>query len=178
MATRRIRVKLSQDGIESAIAQLQAYKQTLSEKCQLAVERLADLGIKTAKINCGEYGDVITFSKDVYGVDGGAKGRLIAVGEPVFRIRNKQLITMDPLLMAEFGSGWEAKVLDPIEGYGQGTFPGQTHAFDPHGWYYTDVETGEQHHSYGESPTFPMHSAMIAMLFEVERVFKGVFRSA
>lgn len=177
MATRRIRVKLSEDGIESAIAQLDAYKRTLSAKCELAVERLADLGIKTARVNCGEYGDVITFSREVTGIDGGAKGRLIAVGTPVPRLRGRQKITIDPLLMAEFGSGWEAKVLDPIEGYGQGTFPGQTHAFDPKGWYYTDYETRETHHSYGESPTFPMHSAMIAMMFDVERVFKGVFRA-
>ena len=178
MARHRINVSLSHSGIENLISQLEAYKRELNAKCVVFVERLAEVGIRTGKMNRGDYGDLITFSKEAVMTDSGAVGRVIAYGQLVLRLRDKQLITMDPLLMAEFGSGSEAKILDEdVSGLkvGQGAFPGQTHAFDPDGWYYTDFETLETHHSYGETPTYPMYSAFIAMVFEVDKVAKEVF---
>lgn len=163
------------NSVRDAIKQLRAYKSELHRKCRTFVSRLATVGIETAKLNCGEYGNVITFSRDIDSrYAGGAKGRIVAVGTPVARLRSGETIYMNPLLMAEFGSGFEARVLDKVEGVGQGTFPGQTHAFDPMGWWYTD-EDGETHHSYGETPTYPMHSADIAMILDINRIAKEVF---
>lgn len=171
----KINVKLDTRSVKMAIRNIRQYQQRLDEKCSLFVSRLADKGIDTAKLNCGEYGDRITFSKTVTNSGHVAVGRLIAVGTPMARLRNGQEISVDPLLLAEFGSGWEARVLDDIGGVGQGTFPGQTYAFDPQGWWYTDIETGESLHSYGEAPTFPMHAASIAMIYEINDVAKEVF---
>lgn len=168
----------SVSSVRSAVKQLKQYKKDLARKCETVVSRLSEIGIETAKLNCGEYGSAITFSKEITAKNqGGAIGRLVAVGTPAFRIKGGELITMNPLLMAEFGSGFEAEVLDDVQGLnvGQGTFPDQTHAFDPRGWWYTDIETGESVHSYGESPTHPMHSAMMGMLFEIDAVFREVF---
>ena len=160
--------------IRNAKKQLERYRKELNKKCEKVVKRLAEIGIKTAKLNCGEYGNVITFSKEVAGSNTGATGRIVAVGRPVIRVRGNTTFEVDPLLMAEFGSGWEARVLDNVGGVGQGTFPSQTHAFDPNGWWYTD-ENGVSHHSYGETPTHPMHSAMMAIIFEVNGVLREVF---
>lgn len=171
----RVNISLSEFGIRKAIDALNDYNRQLHNKCAMFVDKMAEVGIATAKLNCGDYGNVITFSKQLT-VDAGygANGKLIAVGTPISRLRGGEVIEADPLLLAEFGSGWNAKVLDKVEGVGQGTFPGQTHAFDPRGWWYVD-EDGESHHSYGEAPTFPMHSASIAMILEINRVAKEVF---
>ena len=168
-----INIKLDSRSIKMAIRNVKKYQDKINSKCEQVVNRLADIGIETARLNCGEYGTYITFSKEVKGTATGANGKIIAVGTPTERGRNGEYI-IDPLLMAEFGSGWKAKVLDKVDGVGQGTFPGQTHAFDPRGWWYSDKD-GKSHHSYGEAPTFPMHSADIAMIMEVNKVLKEVF---
>lgn len=174
--SKRISINLNKSGdIQAAIKELERYNKDLTRKCRAVVQRLLEKGIETAKMNCGDYGAVISFSKKVVGSDGVVKGELIAVGAPVARLRGGTTIEMNPLLMAEFGSGFEARVLDPVDGVGTGTFPGQTHAFDATGWWYTDIETGESHHSYGESPTHPMHSAMLSMIFEVNAALEEVF---
>ena len=173
-----INIKLDTRSTKMAIRNLKRYQEQLNAKCELFVSKLIDIGIKTAKLNCGEYGDKITFSREI-GVYGGsvkgAVGKLVAVGTPTARLRGGEEVMIDPLLMAEFGSGWNAKVLDKVDGVGQGTFPGQTHAFDPTGWWYTDIETGKSEKSYGEEPTYPMHSAMVAMIFDIDKVIKEVF---
>ena len=77
--------------------------------------------------------------------------------------------------MAEFGSGWLSEVLFNVSGVGQGTFPGQIHAFDEKGWYWT-TEDGVKHHSIGEKPTHPMHNAMNEMIRDVEKIAVEVFK--
>ena len=171
----KINIKLDTRSVKMAIRNIRRYQKQLDEKCALAVQKLADVGIATAKLNCGAYGDKITFTKEITNGNHKVVGRMIAVGHPMMRMQKGQAVEVDPLLLAEFGSGWEAKVLDNVAGVGQGTFPRQTHAFDPQGWWYVDIETGESIHSYGESPTFPMHSASIAMIFSINDVLKEVF---
>lgn len=172
----KINIKLDTRSTKMAIRNLKRYHKQLQEKCNLFVDKLLDEGISTARLNCGEYGQFITFTKSFGGNKDTVKGTLTAVGTPVIRERGNKVYEVDPLLMAEFGSGWEAEVLDNVSGVGQGTFPGQTHAFDPRGWWYTD-DSGNTVHSYGESPTFPMHSASIAMLFAIDTTIKEVFGS-
>ena len=54
MAKRTINVSLSESSIQGAIRQLQLYKQTLQYKCELLVERLAELGDKAAIMSVNE----------------------------------------------------------------------------------------------------------------------------
>ena len=76
-------------------------------------------------------------------------------------------------LFVEFGSGILGKGHPKAAdlGMGSGTFPGQTHALDPNGWWfetedprlivYTNPKTGKSYgHSYGNVPVMPMYSAM------------------
>lgn len=177
---KRIYVSLTTEGsIEKAIKALEEYKSDILEKTEVLVERLMDVGIESGIANSGDYAGMIVFKKEIIAGSDGVEGLLIAtdgqkiIREWKYRGGLKQA-EVSPLLMAEFGSGWLAKVLDNVEGVGQGTFPGQKHAFDSQGWWW-ETPDGEKHHSYGEAPTYPVHSALFAMMFEVDRIAKGVF---
>lgn len=165
------------NGIKAAKSELRQYRKKIVTKTRSFVSRLITVGIKTARMNTGKYGEVIAFERDIHQKDNAIIGKLIAVGQPIYGMRKNELVEANPVLLAEFGSGWEAKVLDKPAGLnvGQGTFPGQTHAFNPQGWYYVSLEDGETYHTYGERPTFPMHAAMTAMLFDIDRIAKEVF---
>ena len=173
-----ININLNEEGsIKTAKSELRRYRKDFHTKTRSFVNRLITVGIKTARMNTGKYGEVIAFERDIRQKDNEILGKLIAVGQPIYGMRKGELVEANPVLLAEFGSGWEAKVLDQPVGLsvGQGTFPGQTHAFSPQGWYYVNLEDGETYHTYGEAPTFPMHSAMLAMLFDIDRIAKEVF---
>lgn len=165
--------------IEDLINNLEEYKSELVEKAQMFVSRLMDIGIETAEANTGQYRGFIVFKRHMIADKDSADGVIVATdGTKLVRewYRDGRIVSTEisPLLMAEFGSGWLAKVLDDVSGVGQGTFPGQRHAFDKDGWDWTTPD-GETHHSIGETPTFPMHSAALAMEFEINRVGREVF---
>ena len=180
---KRYRINISKKGsVRDAIELLQGYKSRLNDACERFVNLLMDAGIRTAKANTGQYAGMITFEKRIEQSDVGCDGILIAMDkEKIIREwytdkqrTNKRSYEVSPLLLAEFGSGFLAKVLDDVEGVGQGTMPKQKHAFDANGWYWYD-ETGEKHHSFGEAPTYPMHAAGLAMQFEIEEIGRKVF---
>lgn len=176
----RINLSLTKKGaVDRAIKELERYKEDMLKKAEMLVSRLMDVGIESGIANSGEYAGMIVFRKEIIPDDTGINGVLIATdGVKLIREWKYQggikQAEVSPLLMAEFGSGWLAKVLDPIEGVGQGTFPDETHAFDVNGWFW-ETPDGERHHSYGEAPTYPVHSALFTMMFEVERIAREVF---
>ena len=181
----KTRIKLSLNdakSIDRAIQELERFNVELHNRCAIFLDELAKIGIETGKVNCGVYGDRISFSREVTVTPDGAKGRLIAVGDLLARFRgsknNLTVIYANALLLAEFGSGWEAEVLDSVPGVdmGQGTFPDEKHAFDPDGWWYLG-EDGVYHHSYGEAPTHPLHAAMLAMIFDYQKAARKAFRT-
>jgi hypothetical protein len=183
---KRLYVSLSnQKSLEKAIRELKEYKRTLHEKTEQFVARLIDVGIDTAESNCGQYAGLIVFKKHLFTFEDGVDGVIVATdGSKIVRewMRDGSVVSAEvsPLLMAEFGSGWLANVMSTQDyrsntlGVGQGTFPGQTHAFDKDGWWWQTPD-GERHHSIGEAPTYPMYSAMLAMQFEVDRIGREVF---
>ncbi len=180
MKSKRLYVSLTRDGsIDKAIKALEEYKQELTARMEKFVEKLLDVGIEAGKANSGQYAGMILFEKKVVAGDEDIEGMLIATdGNKIVREwRYKGGIrraVVSPMLMAEFGSGWLSKVLDNVEGVGQGTFPHQKHAYDPIGWFW-ETPDGEKHHSYGEAPVYPVHSAVLAMTFEINRIAKEVF---
>lgn len=177
---KKIYVSLTtQNSVNNAIKELQKYKSDIVIKTERFVRELLEVGVQSGIANSGNYAGMIVFSKEIIAGSDGVDGLLIAtdgqkiVREWKYRGGLKQAI-VSPLLMAEFGSGWLSKVLDKVDGVGQGTFPGQTHAFDKDGWWW-ETSDGVKHHSYGEAPSYPVHSALFAMMFEVDRIAKGVF---
>lgn len=158
---------------------LEEYKNNLATKTQTLVDRLLEVGIQVANMNTGEYAGCIIFSRHV------DLGEDTCVGVLVAEDKQKILRTwkyrdsvkgyeVSPLLLAEFGSGFLSEVLDDVAGVGQGTMPQQIHAFDEEGWHWVD-EAGKYHHSIGEKPTHPMHSAMVQIMSDINRIAKEVF---
>ena len=181
-----IKCRLSVESLRQAAAEVEKYRKSLKTKCQLFRKRLIEVGIDTAKSNCGDYTGMIVFEPQ----DGNQNtSYLVATdGQKIVREwytsrknaeqgKGTRSYEVSPLLLAEFGSGWLSSVLFDIAGVGQGTMPDSYgHAFDTNGWFWYD-EDGTKHHSYGEEPSHPMYAASMAMLFEVDRIGKEVFRT-
>lgn len=162
----------SLDNLDELIDYLEDYKNGLDEKARLISEKLADLGIKVAKQNAGgEYGSYLIFGKEV-----GEEVIFYATDSGDIHVSwdGSEGYDVSPLLLCEFGSGQYAD--NPFSvplNVGQGTMPGQTHAFDPNGWYWrTD---GVLHHSIGVPPDSPMYHASLEIMDKVVEVAREVF---
>lgn len=178
----KIQVALSNKSINHAIGEVKKYRTSLAMKTEEFVSKLLSEGIRVARENVGGYGKYIQFYKE-------GKGGLRTVGYLIAKDNKitvtwdykgeKRKATVSPLLMAEFGSGQLAEVLFAIDGVGQGTFPGQTHAFDEGGWNYKewkDDHSGAWHHSVGSRPTHPMYQADMEMIQAIDRIAREVFK--
>ena len=178
--SRRIKATLSQSSIQQAIREIEQYKQEILKKCRTVAERLCDVGIQVATENLGNYGKYITFRIETTPKNSGVKAVMVATNTGLIKSEwrtqdGDKSVDVSPLLMAEFGSGLRANNPNASKfGMGTGTFPGQTHAEDPEGWWYMDLE-GEWHHSYGVAPTMPMYKASKEMLDNVTKIVREVF---
>lgn len=183
MAT--INMALSDKSIKNAVNSLEKYKQSILKRCEQLVSELADDGIAIAETNVGNFGRYITFTKQIEPESNGCTAIVLATETGQIK---SQWLTSDgiksadvsPLLMAEFGSGWRAQNPLNVPNVGQGTFPGQTHAFDKEGWYWRDLN-GDLHHSYGITPTMPIYKAYVNteqnILRKAREVFDGKSKS-
>lgn len=183
MAT-TIKFDLSRTSVERAKRELLAYKKSLLEKCTVFVNRLAEIGISVAEQNVSEdYRPYILFGTEVDADKTGVRAVMYATNTGLIRSEWRTNNTaggvatadVSPILMAEFGAGLiagndKAKMF----GMGTGTFPGQTHAEDPSGWWYMDMDF-EWHHSYGVRATMPMSTAAEAMMDNAVRIAQEVF---
>ena len=159
-----------------------AYKKGLAEKCKTFVEELAKVGIETAQQNTGQFGKFITFKTEVEPEKYGCKAVMVASNtgliKSVWRVNSAgdtREADVSPILMAEFGSGLKANNPRAEEfGMGTGTFPDQTHAEDPDGWWYQTLDE-VWHHSYGVTPTMPMTRASAEMFDKIQSVANQVF---
>ena len=176
---RKIITNISNTQLEQTINELHKYAQRLSERCEQFVNELADIGIETARWNLfnivndtnGEmisYGDKVVFTKEGSWDTETATCIIIPESHPYISAWKTGIAIVDPLLMAEFGSGMYA-----VEGH-RGTFPEQTHAFDPNGWYWRDLD-GNLHHSYGIEPSRPLFKAKEEMKNQIHEVAERVF---
>lgn len=183
---KRVFISLTTKGsIDKAVEKLQAYKKELADKSDEFAEALLSIGIESAKANTGKYAGYIQFSKSFEHTEDGCTGILMATNGARMVVEwytdkarhNKRSYEVSPILLAEFGSGWLANVLWDVPGVGQGTMPNSYgHAADPDGWYWYDI-SGTKHHSIGEPPLYPMHSAAISMMVEIERIAREVWRN-
>ena len=190
---------LSGKSIKAAQEAVKRYRDSLIKKCNTFVEKLAEVGIETAVMAMGgdesdqHLGKYIVFKAETEPSETGAKA--IMVGSNTGLIHSEWYYNAEgdikeadvsPILMAEFGAGLLANNERAGEfGMGQGTFPGQTHAKDPRGWWYMPVnkpdgspnEDHEWYHSTGIRPTMPMVQASAAIVQQIGDVAKEVFGS-
>ena len=175
----KIKMKLNQNSIKQAISDLNRYKSTLHAKNELFIEKLLEVGITIANHNRGRYANYISFEKKVEGSNDQVIGILSGMNSGKctswwYYKGGKKEVEINALAMAEFGSGWLAEVLFDITGVGQGTFPGQKHAYDD-AWYWVDDKG--LHVSQGELPQHPFYNAEMQMIEQIELIAKEVFGS-
>lgn len=159
---------LSRSSINNAINELKAYKRELVNKNDIFVRRLAEIGLNVVNMKVRQaLGDSDDATSKAY-VD--SLGKLV---------KAEIHLTGKDSLFLEFGAGiyYNTPGQHPLEdefGYGVGTYPGQTHAFDDY-WFYTDEQGNTGQISYGTQATMPMYSASIEMYQEVTRIAREVF---
>lgn len=160
-----IKVDLTPQSIDKAIKQLESYSKSLDEKARLLCERLAQMGALYAEWNFSGvlYAGDIDYNISVERGEGNTY-YIKAAGHTV--------------LFMEFGAGVKHGYGHPLAsefGMGPGTYPGQTHAFDPKGWWFG--ESGHLTHTYGNAPGMPMYNAAKDLRNEILQVAKEVFQS-
>ncbi len=178
MAKKTLKADLSISSIRNLQKELEKYRDSLTYKCELLVKRLAEAGIKVAETNIGKspLGKYVAIKTEITEEQAGCKAILIATGET---FEHDGYSPFNSLLAIEFGSGIkynsEENPKAPDLGFGVGTFPDQTHAFDKNGWWFWSEEKQAWIHSYGVKATMPMYQASLEIAENVVKIAKQVF---
>jgi hypothetical protein len=168
--SKKISFGLSVSEINNAVKELRKYQSDINYKCQRFADRLADLGLQTAKA---------VLEKHIY--SGETVGSLrIETDESGAVTKLRIVVESEAILFLEFGAGIKySGTVNPKSsetGYGPGTYPGAGHWDDPNGWWYLG-DDGEYHHSYGIEAAMPMYKATVAMRQQISSIAKEVFGS-
>ena len=167
-----IEINLSKSSIKDAIRKLEAYRDGVVDKNEEFVRRLAKLGEPVVESNIARArGDANphhkTEIKTISKTDKSTSCVLLLEGEEI--------------LFFEFGAGIYYNEVDAPHakqfGYGVGTYPNQTHAFDEDGWWYRD-DDNVLHHSYGTEATMPMLKASHEIIANIRRIAREVYGSS
>ena len=175
-------------GILNCKKGLRNYKRTFSNRCDQFVRKLAEAGYRVAVLNKNaigthpsgdelQYGQYIEFEVRHGKTSAGAEGALAGIPATLYAMwineEGIQIRVVNPLLMAEFGSGQFADDSNFKIGMGIGTFPMQKHAFEEF-WQWQDI-AGELHDSSGVQPTAPMWKASQEMKKQILSIARQVF---
>lgn len=173
---------LSVKEVQNAIKELRQYQSDLNRKCEELCRRLTQEGILIAQAHIGSsgFGRHIRLASEITPEQSGCKA--IVYMEDTSKIKSEWKVSetetrsavLSPSLLLEFGSGSHAENKSGTPGVGQGTFPGQTHAFDKGGWWYMDLNN-VWHHSTGVSPKMPMYYTGKELMEKVVAIAKDVF---
>lgn len=199
----KIKVELSQKGIQSLINYLEEYKQSVIDLTNVFCNRLTELGMDIINVkisnvkNLEEAPNHIAITKKVDKTEYGCETILLMKdSSPILRKwsvfldgeKIEKIAEISPTLMLEFGSGEYASAtpnhrntVNVKEQVGKGTFP--SHLTKPIGnenhakegiWHWMD-EDKKWHWSKGIAPTMPMYSAFLEMEKQIEQIGKEVF---
>ena len=178
MAKRTININLfDSKSIQNAIKTVEQCRDNLPEKCREICRRLAEEGVRVADaaINSVPIGRTITLTTDINPSKMGCQAIMKMTGRET---RTEDGRIFFSALAIEFGSGIRynptANPKSSEFGMGVGTFPGQTHADNPDGWWYLGSD-GEWHHSYGVRASMPMYKASVEMRQKIDSIVKEVF---
>lgn len=175
MADKVLEIELTKESINKAIEYMKSYEESIEAKTRLLVQRLRQVGIEVI--------DAVMMS--VPPVD---RGEEYTINE--FQANSKGHVTAgitlsgDQVLFIEFSAGvtfgtrsFNGAPNNPNygNGMGVGTYPGQTHAENPEGWWYTD-RYGESQHTYGIRAHQPMFNADMEMRKQLVSIAREVFK--
>ena len=149
------------------------YKEKFKRKCQMFVDRLAEIG-------AGEVSRTVSYIPDDIK---GSIGISVQKNGGLYEI--SILMSGEKVLFVEYGAGinygTEPGSFPALptgtsygDGMGVGTYPGQIHAREPGGWYYRD-ETGNLVHSKGNPAYMPMYYGELEIIKNIKQIAKEVF---
>lgn len=151
----------SGDGLDELIKGLDEYERWIKRKSDELASRLAALGATSASIG---------FATALYNGTNDVVITVEHIGDGHYAVKANG----ETALIIEYGSGVTMGYGHPEVGsFGPGTYPGQTHAMDPNGWWYT--QDGESRHSYGNPPNAPMYNSVKNLEQEFARIVQEVF---
>lgn len=167
MATKRIAVSATPEGIEKAVAWLEDYKNQLNDKVNALVGNMLREGEVTARIFLTHF-DTGETQASILGYREGNHGMIVAGGNAIW---------------IEFGTGVYAPgqteypiQVDGIVPHGQ---YGKGHGADPNGWYYPLFEGDPKSpwkHTYGIPANMFMYNTAQMLRKEYGRMAKEVFK--
>lgn len=170
---RTIKVRLDSSSVADAVKELEDYGTNLEKAGAEIVRRLSLIGYDVAYQVMG--GHVYT----------GETINSLTIVE-VSPTRMKLVASSTAILFFEFGAGVYGTGHPKAGelGMGAGTYPNQTHALDPNGWWFptddpslairTDKDGQMWGHSHGNPPHMPMYQATQAMQKDLMTVAKEV----
>lgn len=168
---KKIRMNLSHKSIQRAIDEIENYRKELKRKNQIFVEKLSRIGINVIRETMESIPDE---EKGKYYVESlnNSSGDMVGVA---IRLSGTDVLFVEFSAGTAYGTPQGGYPLEYGSKYGAGTYPGQTHANDPNGWWYLD-ENGNKHHSYGNRAYMPMYHASEAIILAIRHVAEEVFR--
>ena len=168
MARRTIHIDLMDLGsIQAAMREVEDYRRWLNAKCAELAQKLADMG--SVNVSLGYARAIYDGPKD-YEVSVEQRGKatyaIVASGMTV--------------LILEFGAGVTYGAGHPQAGefgFGPGTYPGQEHAMDPNGWFFSDYDGGGRYsrRTWGNPPSMTMYLTARDLREHIEEVAREVF---
>lgn len=170
-----IKMDLSVKAVEKAIKQIEQYKQSLSSKLKIFVERLSEIGIQSVKATMMSVAPVDRGDFDCYPL---YSERGDAIQGAVIVLHGDQVAFIEFSSGITFGtSGFEGLPNNPSygQGMGMGTYPSDKgHWNDPEGWWYIG-KYGQPVHTYGIRAYAPMYNADVEMRKQLKTIAKEVF---
>ena len=173
MAKRVLRVQLNKQSIQDALDYIEAYQKSIEDKMNILTMELSKIGVEV-------------INATMMGVSPADRGEY-EVKESISKGKNSTTMTItlsgDQVLFIEYSAGVTFGTTDfsplpnnPDYGsdMGVGTYPDQTHAYDPTGWWYKD-KYGTSQHTYGISAHAPMYHADMEMRAKIVSIAKEVF---
>lgn len=169
---------LSLSSVKELQKNLRSYRDYITRRCRVLVQRLAEKGIVVAQARLDETdeGKTITLRIETENIHRGGSAKIIGVG-PIKSVEGREPFSI--MLAVEFGAGTSLNsTLNPKAselGYGPTTYPGQTHANEPY-WHYWDTETESWKSTKGIKATMPMYSAFLEVYKVAQQTAIEVFR--
>lgn len=170
MAKKVLNVELNYKSVMNAVNCLYQYEASISKKVDELIKRLSDIGVNVIDSTMM---NVPPVDRGQYSIDKSGDSKHIFI-----------TLSGDQVLFIEYSAGitfgtnsFSGLPNNPNygSGMGVGTYPGQTHAEDPEGWYYKD-RYGQSQHTYGIRAYQPMFNADMEMRKQIVSIAKEVFK--
>ena len=165
----RCDVTLSSKGITKLIKDLEKYKKSLTRLTKEFQKKLGEAGVEECKAR-------VSYIPADYELDEVTVTYQLKDNTVYIYMSGKEAVFI------EFGAGviHNGPIGTSLHPKGEelglviGSYPGQTHADSPHGWYYTD-ENGVKHRSKGNPAFAPLYLTEIYLMTNAARIAKEVF---